>query len=156
MAEVMYISIPGEPHAQGRPRATVIGGHARLYDPRNSRQWKAVAQHHMRIALGNQPPLAGPVEVCIVARFTCPKSDWRKSPRPQRRHTKRPDADNVAKAVLDAALGVLWGDDAQVCVLRVEKWIAAQGEAPSIEVMLSLADAELTVPWEDEDDHNGD
>ena len=135
MSERITISVPGEPHAQGRPRATVVGGFARVYDPQNSRQWKAVAQHHMRIALGDRPPLAGPVAVSIVARFSCPKSEWRtKAPRPARRHTKRPDADNIAKAALDSALGVLFCDDAQVCVLRIEKWIAAQGEAPGIEI----------------------
>jgi Holliday junction resolvase RusA-like endonuclease len=34
---------------------------------------------------------------------------------------KRIDADNVAKAVLDALTGVVWRDDSQVLRLRVEK-----------------------------------
>jgi Holliday junction resolvase RusA-like endonuclease len=136
--EELSITIPGEPHAQGRARATVIGGHARMYDPQNSREWKAVAQHHMRLALDGHVPLVGPVELTVVASFTCPKGDWRtKSPRPRRRHAKKPDADNVLKAVKDAATGVLWLDDCQVCVVRVEKWIAAQGDPPGIELTVA-------------------
>lgn len=35
------ITIPGEPCAQGRPRFSVINGHARAYDPAKSRNYKA-------------------------------------------------------------------------------------------------------------------
>lgn len=38
----------------------------------------------------------------------------------------------AAAIVKDAAKGVLWLDDCQVCAATVEKFIAAQGEAPRI------------------------
>ena len=139
MITSLRITLPGEPHAQGRPRAfKTPGGFIRLYDPASSRNWKATAQEHFITAMreaGEAGPLLGPVEVTIRAVFTCPKTDYRKNnPRGQRPHAKRPDAENVAKAVLDAGTGVLYADDAQVCELKIEKVIGAQGEAPRVEV----------------------
>ena len=135
--------LPGEPHAQGRPRTAVIGGHARIYDPATSRRWKADAQAAMRIQLAEQgvrvPVVAeGPVRLEVRCVFSCPKSDYRKrEPRSRRWHTKRPDLDNVVKAVKDAAKAVLWLDDSQVVELHASKIIGAQGEAPSIELSVS-------------------
>lgn len=133
---MITVVLPGEPVAQGRPRAfKTPAGFIRTYDPAKSRNWKATAQEHMRSAMGDRPPLAGPCACEITAVFTCPKSEWRKrEPLGRRPHAKRPDGENVAKAVLDAATGVLWLDDAQVARLLVVKIIGAQGEAPSVEV----------------------
>lgn len=138
MATPLRIEIPGEPVAQGRPRAFRLpNGQIRAYDPAKSRTWKADARSVMRALYGGGVLIAGPVAVAIRAVFTCPKSDFRKTqPRPRRAHAKRPDAENVAKAVLDAATGVLWVDDAQVCRLEVEKVIGAQGEAPRVEILI--------------------
>jgi Holliday junction resolvase RusA-like endonuclease len=116
-----------------------------MYDPPKSRNWKATAQEHMRLAMeayGMHQPFPGPVRCEIVAVFTCPKSDWRKTePRPARPHAKKPDAENVAKAVLDAAEGVVFGNDSQVADLRVRKVIGAQGEAPYVLVRVAPVSA---------------
>jgi len=134
----LKVTIPGEPCSQGRPRFAVHGGHARAYDPAKSRNWKAAAADAMVEAAPNPGQInypTGALRVRIVAVFSCPKGDWRKRPplTPRRLHTKRGDPDNIAKAVLDAATAAgLWSDDAQVSVLSVEKWIAAQGEAPHV------------------------
>jgi Holliday junction resolvase RusA-like endonuclease len=130
--------IPGVPVAQGRPRAfRTKAGAIRTFDPAKSRNWKAMAHEHMRAAMdqaGMAAPFAGAVLCRVFAVFTCPKSDWRKRARIRRCHAKRPDAENVAKAVLDAATGVIWLDDAQVAELSVSKVIGAQGEAPYVQV----------------------
>lgn len=59
-----------------------------------------------------------PVEVHIWIIGRAPKS-WTDS-RPQP-YTVKPDADNVAKAVLDGLIGKAYDDDAQVTRLIVEK-----------------------------------
>ncbi len=129
----MKIEIPGEPVAQGRPKATTVNGRARVYDPAKSRNWKATAQQHMLAQRANGAVLDGPLAVTITAIFTMPKSRYRKrEPRPREWHTKRPDADNIAKCVKDAGTGVLWMDDSQIAVLTVEKVTGAQGEAPGV------------------------
>jgi Holliday junction resolvase RusA-like endonuclease len=134
---VVEITIPGEPHAQARPRARVIEAKGRsfvqMYEPSESRNWKAMAHEHMQQAFGVRHPFAGAVELTVIAYFTCPRSKWRKrEPRPAQWHTGKPDGDNVLKAVKDAAKGVLWLDDAQVAVATIRKIVAAQGEGPRI------------------------
>jgi Holliday junction resolvase RusA-like endonuclease len=131
----LILAIPGEPQAQGRGRAAVVNGHARIYDPKGSREWKGAAAWTMRQAMGETPLFSVALEVEITAYFSCPKSDEKKrAPRARRWHAKKPDPDNVAKAVLDAGLGVIWRDDSQISRLIVTKIIAAQGEAPRVEI----------------------
>ena len=115
----MTIIIPGKPVPQGRPRTTVRGGRAIIYDPPTSREWKQNAQKIMRAAVdGNLPIPAGvPVMVDILAAYP-----WPRGKRPEDAfHTKRGDVDNIAKIVLDAANGVLWEDDGQVVALSICK-----------------------------------
>lgn len=130
------IIIPGEPCAQGRPRATVVAGHARIFDPPKSRSWKGAARVQMEAALnGRAPILEGPVFVTVRAFHACPTTDHRKRvPAPRRWRAKRPDLENVAKAVLDAATGVLWRDDAQIARLVIEQFTCGQNEAPRLEI----------------------
>lgn len=139
------IMIPGEPVAQGRGRAFGYRRHdgtigARVFDPEKSRNWKAAAGDSAGQAMqgaGFSNPLAGNLRVEITARFTCPRSQWRKrEPLQERPHGKRPDAENVAKAVLDAMTGTVYLDDSQVAELVVIKRIAAQGAAPGVEVVV--------------------
>jgi len=147
----LEVTIPGEPCAQGRARASLIRGRGgrlilgksgqpiiNVRDPEKSKSWKGAAQVHMQRAArarGIGAPLDGPLEVHILAVFTLPKSAWKKrAPVPRQYHTKRGDPDNIAKAVLDAANGVLLRDDAEVSRLMVLKLIGAQGEAPFVRV----------------------
>jgi len=110
-------------------------GQVRVFDPPKSRKWKEGAKPYLLDGMGGRPPYPGPIECRIVACFSCPKGDERKrDPRPARPHSKRPDAENVAKAVLDAATGIVWVDDSQVYRLFIEKRIAAQGDAPFVSV----------------------
>ena len=139
---MISIVIPGEPVAQGRPRSFRLpGGGVRAYDPAKSRNWKAEARAAIVNALDAQDlAIAFPDGACVVAVlavFSCPKSDFRRVPRARRPHAKRPDAENVAKAVLDAGTGALWRDDAQVSRLTVEKQIGAQGERPYVQIEAS-------------------
>lgn len=135
------IIIPGEPVAQGRPRATTVGGHARVYDPKLSRSWKGAARVAMQEGLNHWLEKAGPMgwnlsppmEVTIWAFFTCPKSRWLKSrPRPAIWRNQKPDIENVVKAVLDAGTGVLWLDDRQIVSLHTYKVTGEQEQAPGI------------------------
>lgn len=51
------------------------------------------------------------------------------------RHTKRPDLDNVVKAIKDGANGVVWKDDSQVDDVRASK---RYGQ-PRVEVEVSVS-----------------
>jgi Holliday junction resolvase RusA-like endonuclease len=124
------LSIPGEPYALKRARHTRTGI---TYDPKENVSWKLMAAGIMQEARGDRPILAGPVKLTVSALFALPRSRWlKRTPRPGGWHIKRPDLDNVVKAVKDAAKGVLWLDDSQVCVLEATKRTQAQGDAPAI------------------------
>ena len=149
----LHIVIPGEPHAQGRARFRAWKAKdgrqgVTAFDPAASRNWKATAQQHMKDAASQRgvglegelsPPclFQGPVSLNVVAYFACPKSlHLKRGVRPRSWHTKKPDGDNVLKAIKDAAKGVLWGDDSQVCVACITKIVGEQGETPRLELLV--------------------
>ena len=114
----------GDPKGQPRPRAFSRGGMTRVYDPGTAEGWKgqiAIA------ARGHKPstPIEGPVIVTLLFNFARPKShSTTKGLRPTAPvyHTAKPDADNLAKAVLDCLTQLaFWKDDSQVCILNVRK-----------------------------------
>lgn len=143
--ETLRILVPGEPCAQGRPKFARMGKFVRAYDPKKSRDWKAYAVACIEGALQAQGITGiafptGPLRVMVTALFTCPKGDHRKIPVPRRLHPKRPDAENVAKAVLDAGTAAgLWQDDSQVAILLIQKWVGFQGEAPHVSLEVAPA-----------------
>lgn len=95
-----------------------------MYDPGTAEGWKgqiaAAAMPHKPAA-----QLEGPLHVTLLFRFARPKSHWSKKglkPTAPEYHTSKPDADNLAKAVLDCITQLgFWRDDAQVAALDVRK-----------------------------------
>jgi len=80
-----------------------------------------------------------PLEVYIECIFPCPKSSYRKTqPRMLEWRTKKPDADNLAKAILDALNGIVYNDDSQVVNLHVKKLQGSQGQAPRTDVRIMV------------------
>jgi crossover junction endodeoxyribonuclease RusA len=111
---------------------------ARVFDCGTAEGWKS------QIAVAAKPhapdmPFGGPVMVSMRFCFARPKSHYRtgknaailRDTAPDY-HTSKPDADNLAKAVLDCMtqLGAWWGDDQQVAQLNVEKWWASGHRLP--------------------------
>lgn len=135
---LLTLTIPGEPHAQGRPRVAVINGRPRVYDPAPSRKWKAAAAKVIQAAMLERgvETITGPITMTIFAVFSRPRSSYRKrEPRGREPRVTKPDADNVAKAVMDAAESAgLFQRDSQVYSLTVTKITGAQDEAPRVEV----------------------
>ena len=117
--------VPGQPVGKGRPRATVRAGRARLYTPAKTEKYEARVALFAQQAMAGRPVMAGPVALSVTALFPIPPS-WPKKRQAAARagteqHTKRPDADNCAKAILDGLNGVVWKDDSQVVTLSIEK-----------------------------------
>ena len=138
------LTIPGKPVAQGRPRFYRGGNFVVATDPKASKVYKADIQYLAQKHKENNnisELLDGPLGLDVMAYFPCPKSRWRKTkPRTEEHHAKRPDADNVAKSIKDGLTGVFYHDDSQISELIIRKRIAAQGEAPRIEVSLYTLD----------------
>ena len=108
------------PFVRGKGRARFVRATGRTYTPDKT----AEAMERIRmafVACGGEPAPEGvPVSVTIATARRMPKS------RPKRVAEEpdvyKPDADNVAKLVLDALNGVAWADDTQVTELRVRKF----------------------------------
>lgn len=137
----------GEPKGQPRPRAFArkMGNGkfcARVFDSGTAEAWKgaiaAEAAKHRPAA-----PISGPVRLRICFYIARPKGHYTAS-KPERGlrataphyHTGKPDADNLAKAVMDALTqcGWFWIDDAQVAVLTAAKLYADSGTGAQIEI----------------------
>jgi Holliday junction resolvase RusA-like endonuclease len=94
-----------------------------------------------RQAMAGCPPWSGPCAIEISAVFSMPKS----MPKKHRAEalagrmwpTKKPDGDNVLKAVCDGINGVVWADDVQAVDQRVTK---RYGETPGLWVRVASLD----------------
>jgi Holliday junction resolvase RusA-like endonuclease len=124
-----YIALlVGEPVPQPRVRVSTRGGFARAYVPSNH-PVHAFRQQISRLA-SRCWQTDQPVSVTINAVFSRPKSHYNKSGvKASAPLLPRADADNVAKAVLDAITdsGAIWHDDKQVAKLTVDKRYGDQG-----------------------------
>lgn len=147
----MLVTIPGSPIPHGRPRVDGRRKSGKRFGrtPERSRKWREFAQLYLIEAMRGQNRIAGPVSVLVVAIWSCPKDERRvRNPRPRRWQTKSVgDADNVAKAVLDAANGIVYADDAQVAELVVRRYVGDQSEPPRVMVTFARL-AELTAAIE--------
>jgi len=86
---------------------------------------------------GKRMPFHEGVSIVVNAWFQRPKSKiWKTKPMPAYRHTTKPDADNVLKAVLDALNGLAWVDDAQVFSATVRKFVCDGDSVPRVEILI--------------------
>lgn len=137
----MIFKIPGEPTGKGRPRYANVRGVVRTYTPKKTRDYERRVQQFFRKAYPGYIPLDGPVSVYIYAVFPVPESF--SMAKKQRCYsgellpTKKPDADNIAKIVLDALNGLAYRDDAHVTAMSANKRFQnAPDEPPHIRVEL--------------------
>lgn len=126
------VTIPGKPIGKGRPRTTKTGI---TYTPAKTRQWERTASILAKSEMALSRPISRPVEVFIVLSFSIPAS-WSRKRRSKALagdigHTTKPDADNAAKAALDALSGIVYRDDSQITDLIVRK---RYSETPQVQV----------------------
>ena len=133
----IIFTIPLTPVAKGRPRMTVVGGHARAYTPKKTRSFEAsvavIASAYVK------ERYTGPLRVDILAVLPRPKRLMRgKDNDGLVWAPKRPDADNIRKAVLDG-LSPCYDDDAQVVAGQTFKVYAEKtGKARTIVAITPL------------------
>ena len=131
------------PLGKGRPRAVSVGGRARVYTPTVSADWEHFAAVEMRSQYESNEPMTGPLGCEIVAVFPRTAELLRKTkagykhPTWRLFHAVKPDADNIAKSVLDAVekAGIIC-DDKQIALLTVGKHYAMIHEEPRVEVRI--------------------
>lgn len=112
-----------------------------MFTPGKTADYEALVAATAAAALAGDAPthqlLDGPLEAMLEMRFPVPAS-WSKAKRARALagvewHTSKPDADNVAKAVLDACNGVVFRDDSQIVMLTATKKFS---ETPGVRVAI--------------------
>lgn len=132
MKQIVF-TVRGEPRGKGRPRFTKNG---HVYTPAETAQYETlVGLSYRNGARGYK--FTSPVRVTIRAYHRPPKGKSKKVVEDMMNNhilpTKKPDADNVAKIVLDALNKVAWEDDTQVVEMMVIKRYA---EEPMVAVTI--------------------
>lgn len=124
-AEVTFV-VPGTPVGKGRPKVSSRGGKfAQLYTPEKTANYEGLVAHTGQSAMNGRPLIEGAVFVDLDIRLPVPAS-WSKRKQllaldGQVFPTKKPDADNVIKAIFDGLNGVVWKDDVQVVSAQMQK-----------------------------------
>ena len=124
----LYFTIPGEVRGKGRPRLSTRGGFARMHTDTKTASYEGLVALAAQTALAGAAPLCGPLQVDVVARLVPAaslSSRKREALLNGRWAPKKPDLDNVVKAVLDGCNGVAFADDVTVCRTVTEKVYAA-------------------------------
>lgn len=147
-------SVPGV-EGQRRPRARKQGRAVQVYkasaDRKREKDIREVFEAACKAAYGRivTAPAGTPVRVSIAAARDV-RSDLRKRDGDDQPDTSTPDADNIAKSVLDAlnpdkddpeGHPGAWADDAQVDELHIYKLRRERGAEPRTVV---------TIEWEDQ------
>ncbi len=137
----MTFFVMGTPKPQSRPRAFKRGNHAAVYSPVT--EWR----NDVKYAAAQEEAIQGAVKVMIHYHFHRPDSHYgtgrnagilKKSAPMQM--IKRPDLDNLNKAVLDALQdgGLLADDSAVVQLESMKRYISRAAKQGASITILSL------------------
>lgn len=117
--------VPGTPVGKGRPRAFRMDKGVRMFTPEKTANYESLVATAAHAAMEGRAPILTACEATMEIRLQVPAS-WSKKKQAQALDglmfpTKKPDVDNVVKAIFDALNGIVWGDDVQVVGLAVSK-----------------------------------
>lgn len=131
MKEVSFF-VDINPQPWQRPKTRVVNGFVKHYSPVKTKKYEnQIADAYMQIK--DAPFFEKDIPLRVAIHFDMPVP---KSVSERKRnlmctgvieHTKRPDVDNMGKAVLDALNGIAWADDAQITALNLRKRYATHG-----------------------------
>ncbi|WP_334067277.1 RusA family crossover junction endodeoxyribonuclease [Burkholderia cepacia] len=125
VAQRVEFIVPGAPLAKGRPRFARSGAHVTTYTPEKTERYENLVKMAARAAMRSTAPYAGPIRLILHIGLPIPAS-WSNKRQGEAAAgaigaTKKPDADNVVKALKDGMNGVVYVDDGQVVDLWVSK-----------------------------------
>ncbi|WP_341959217.1 RusA family crossover junction endodeoxyribonuclease [Pseudomonas sp. RC10] len=131
--------VPGQPVGKGRHKSSsrVVNGKVftRQYTPEKTANYESLIAITAQQAMAGRALIAGPVlvEMKIIVAVA---ASWSKKKTAMAlagtvMPTKKPDVDNVEKAIFDGMNGVVWVDDVQVVNVSKSKRF---GETPGVSV----------------------
>lgn len=134
MEKCLFFTVPGAPKGKGRPRVTKTG-HA--FTPKDTAEYENLVRLYFTQTYPRHVPITGPIRAEISAYFPIPKS-WTKKKRQQWKEggvypVVKPDADNIAKSILDSLNNIAFTDDSHVIELNVRK---LYGTFPHVDTLI--------------------
>lgn len=133
--KIIKFTVLGKPVGKQRPRFSRTCTGVRTYTPRKTQEYEDLVRISYRAV--SKQKLEGAISATIYGYFEPPKSISKKQREQMLKgdisYIKKIDSDNLAKSILDALNGVAYDDDAQVCLLIVQKLYA---ETARVEVVL--------------------
>lgn len=134
--ETLLISfrVDGAPKPQGSKRAFTNPktGRAVVVDDNKAalRDWRGDVKYEARRAMMDSPAITQPAGVKLQITFIMPRPASTPKTRATPLAVKKPDADKLLRAIMDALTGTVYHDDSQVVELHVRKRLAEIGEPP--------------------------
>lgn len=118
----MIFIIHAVPKPKGRPRVT-RSGHA--FTPKATREYEKLIVSEWDIQHGKATPIENPIAVRVMFYMPIPKATSNKARERMAAGlevpAKKPDIDNLLKAVLDALNGKAYHDDNQIVEISAKK-----------------------------------
>lgn len=119
--------VPGEPRGKGRPRFSNRGGFVKTYTPKETAAYENLVRLTYREKCDHVAFEQGvAVDLRVIAYMQIPTSASKKKRAQMQsgeiRPTKRPDSDNILKAILDGLNGVAYHDDAQIVDMQIRRF----------------------------------
>lgn len=126
-----------EPTAKGRPRFTVVDGHATAYTPAKTRNAEALIIAMIRTQVPRH--IFGTFEAGVPLRLeaTFFRARPKHLPKKVTMPVSRPDVENYSKLLTDALSKFVFPDDNQITSLFIKKRFAEPGSVPRIELEIS-------------------
>lgn len=121
--------VEGKIHGKGRPRFASVNNKPVVYTDKTTKDYEKQIKETYVKQCGDFH--TGIITVSIVAYFEPSGAEKKRKDRvPQR----KPDADNIAKIVLDALNGIAFEDDKNVAYVDIKKEFVYDGEPEHLEI----------------------
>ena len=132
----IFFTVP-QVSGKGRPRFARQGTFVKTYTDSKTLTYEKSIQTYAKQAMGSTSPLIGAVAAYLHIGIPIPPS-YSKTRRiacinGDERPTKKPDIDNIVKAVLDGMNGIVYLDDKQVVDLHLTK---VYSETEGIDILI--------------------
>jgi Holliday junction resolvase RusA-like endonuclease len=136
---MFVLQIPPTGQRRARSRAFNAGGGKFIAQTYKAKEQRLEENRLITLLYEHRPPepMRGPLALLIRAYLPTPTMSKKKrlaASLDEIRPTVKPDADNLAKQILDCMNGVFFGDDKQIVDLRVQK---LYGDIPRWEIALT-------------------
>lgn len=125
---IYEFEVPGRVIGKGRPRLNSYTGV--VYTPTRTKDYESLVEQYFLLKYPRFKALEGRIKVSIIAYFSIPKTTKKADINEMLENnispTKKPDIDNIVKAILDSMNKFAFKDDNQITKLEVEKKYAIE------------------------------